>query len=185
MTLYPPFGKQGLGTLLTGLKKPKRKVFISYHHEMDQSQYNLFSRYFSDTLELFYDNSLERLLDSTDAEYLNRAIREEHVFGTSLTIVLCGAETYKRRWIDWEIHATLYYKHGLLGIALPTCARSPDKKCIVSQRLYENIQSGYAVWMQWTQDANILNAGIEEAVRRSSQTSLITNSAPKMKKSLP
>ena len=169
MTLYPPFGKQGLGTLLTGPKKPKRKVFISYHHRMDQGQYDSFSRYFSDTLELFHDNSLERLLDSTDAEYLNRTIREEHIFGTSVTIVLCGAETYKRRWIDWEIHATLYYEHGLLGIALPTCTRSYDNKCIVPERLHENIQSGYAVWMQWTQDANILNARIEEAVRRSSQ----------------
>jgi hypothetical protein len=184
MTQYPPFFKHNLGTLLTGLKKPKRKVFIGYHHRVDQVWYDTFSKYFSDTLELFYDNSLERLFDSTNAEYLNRAIREEHIFGTSVTIVLCGAETYKRRWIDWEIHATLHYEHGLLGIGLPLCARTPEGKYIVPNRLYENILSGYAVWTPWTEDATLLNSKIEEAVRKSSETSLIRNSAPKMERSL-
>ena len=172
------------GSLLRGLKIPKRKVFVSYHHDNDQYWYDTFSGYFSETLELFYDNSLERGIDSTNSGYLNREIREEYIFGTSVTIVLCGQETYKRRWVDWEIHATLYYSHGLLGIALPTCARdSVTRNYLVPPRFYENYISGYAVWMEWTEDAGILKAQIEEAVRRSSYTSLIKNSATKMKRS--
>jgi hypothetical protein len=172
-------------TYITGLLQPvKRKVFISYHHRNDQYYYDLFSQYFSETLELFYDNSLDRSIDSTNAEYLNRKIREEYIFGTSTTILLCGSETWKRRWVDWEIHATLYYKHGLLGIILPTCTLSKDNKYIVSARLHENLQSGYAVLMSWTNEENLLKANIEEAVKNSNlSTSKICNSTAKMKKS--
>ena len=186
MSSYPPFPPRTgpLGTLLTGLRPPKRKVFISYHHNNDQYWYDLFSQHFSDTLDLFYDNSLDRQIDSTNAQYVNRRIREEHIFGTSVTIVLCGAETYKRRWVDWEIHSTLHYSHGLLGIGLPTCFISYDNKFIVPERLHQNIASGYAVWMQWTDNATILNSQIEVAVRNSSQKSLIRNSPTKMKRSL-
>jgi Thoeris protein ThsB, TIR-like domain len=171
---------------LLGLLKPiKRKVFISYHHGNDQAYYNLFSQYFSNTLDLFYDNSLERALDSTNAEYLNRKIREENIFGTSLTIVLCGPETWKRRWVDWEIHATLHHQHGLLGIILSTCTISPENRYLVPDRLHENIVSGYALWMHWTDDASILKTNMEAAIQRSnSQKSTIMNSATKMKKSL-
>lgn len=172
------------------VRPPRRKVFISYHHENDQYWYNLFSTFFSDTLDLFYDNSLDREEDSTNAEYLNRKIREEYIFGTSLTIVLCGPETWKRRWVDWEIHATLEYKHGLMGIILPTCATYYDyityvTRYRVPQRLAENLASAYAIWTHWITDANILKNHIEEAVRRSAFASLIRNGTAKMKKSLP
>jgi hypothetical protein len=170
---------------LLGLLKPiKRKVFISYHHKTDQTYYNLFSQYFSDTLDLFYDNSLDRALDSTNSEYLNRKIREENIFGTSLTIVLCGSETGKRRWIDWEIHATLHYQHGLLGIILPTCSKDNLNKFLVPDRFHENVESGYALWMHWTQDASILKTNMEAAIQRSNSKLLIKNSAAKMKRSL-
>lgn len=170
---------------LRGLLRPvKRKVFISYHHDTDQVYYDLFSQYFSETLNLFYDNSLERALDSTNSEYLNRKIREEYIFGTSLTIVLCGSETGKRRWVDWEIHATLHHQHGLLGIVLPTCSKDIQGRSLVPDRLHENIASSYALWMHWTQDANILKTNMETAVQRSSSKLLIRNSAPKMKRSL-
>ena len=166
------------------IPKPiKRKVFISYQHKNDQYWYDQFSSYFSDSLDLFYDNSLDRFIDSDNAEYLNRRIREEYIFGTSVTIVLCGSETWKRRWIDWEIHATLHYEHGLLGIALPKCTTSSEKKYIVPSRLHENVVSGYAVWMTWPENVTILNTQVEDAIRRSSQTSLIRNSTEKMKRS--
>lgn len=172
-----------LGRGLSQLKIPKRKIFISYHHKIDQGWYDNFSKLFSEALDLFYDNSLERKIDGTDAEYLNRKIREEYIFGTSVTIVLFGPETYKRRWVDWEIHATLHHQHGLLGIVLPTCARDYAGNNLVPDRFYENYQSGYALWMHWTTDAALLKTKIEEAVKNSSQTSLIKNLAQKMKRS--
>jgi len=47
-------------------------------------------------LDIFTDKSLERRIDSEDADYLRRTIRENNISGSSLTIVLCGAETWKR-----------------------------------------------------------------------------------------
>ena len=179
----PSFSRGSFGSAFPYSKPIKRKIFISYHHKNDQGWYDGFSRYFSDTLELFYDNSLERRIDSDDSDYLNRKVREEYIFGTSVTIVLCGSETWKRRWIDWEIHATLFYKHGLIGIGLPTCSRNYNQKYIVPTRLHQNVDSGYALWMDWTENAAILNQNIQEAVRRSSFTSLKRNEDLKMQRS--
>jgi len=76
-----------LGAL--GIRTPvKRKVFISYHHTNDQYYYNEFSRLFSQTFDIFHDNSLDRKIDSTNAVYVNRKIREDHIVGSSITIVL-------------------------------------------------------------------------------------------------
>ncbi len=178
-----PFSRGPFGVGFPYIKPPKRKVFISYHHKNDQGWYDSFSKYFSDTLDLFYDNSLERRIDSDNSKYLNQKIREECIFGTSITIVLCGYESWKRRWVDWEIHATLYYEHGLLGIGLPKCAISNDLKYIVPSRLHSNIESGFGVWMTWTDNAVVLTQNIEEAFRRSSQTRLIQNADTKMQRS--
>jgi hypothetical protein len=174
----PSFGGLGIGIPV------KRKVFVSYHHANDQYYYNEFSKYFSQSYDIFYDNSLDRKIDSTNAEYVNRKIREDYIVGSSATIVLCGSETFKRRWVDWEIHATLYHKHGLLGIVLPTCQRNLNQQFVVPDRLVENVNSGYARWIHWTNDVNVLKSEIEAAVQSSkSNARLIVNSAQKMKRS--
>lgn len=158
----------------------KRKVFVSYHHGGDQAWYDYFARTFSATYDILYDNSLERRIDSDDTGYVDRAIRENNIFGTSATIVLCGAETWKRKYVDWEIYATLHYKHALLGVALPSAPRNTIGQVIVPNRLHLNIQSGYAGWMDWT-DSPVLIAGqVEGAIALASNTSRISNSEQKM-----
>ena len=182
MTLYsydPPYGG-----LLSALLRPKRKVFISYHHRNDQGWYDYFSNSFSEGIELFTDNSIDRIIDSDQSEYLNRTIREEYIFGSSITIVLCGSETWKRRWVDWELYSTLHYEHALLGIILPNCTKTVNNLYIVPTRLHNNIESGYACWMEWPQNAQILSDNIEIAINRSSQKTLIRNQDKKMGKSL-
>ncbi len=86
----------------------RRKVFISYHHRGDQEWSNRFTKLFAEHYEIFYDNSLDGRIRSDDPEYIHRAIREDHIVGSSITIVLCGAETWKRKYVDWEIHSTLH-----------------------------------------------------------------------------
>ena len=75
---------------------------------------------FADDYEVIQDNSVEREIDSNDAEYVTRRIREDFITGSSCTVVLCGAETPQRKFVDWEIKATLDKEHGLIGINLPT-----------------------------------------------------------------
>lgn len=136
--------------LLAALVKPtRRKVFVSYHHGGDQAYYDEFSRFFHDQYEAIRDNSLERLVQSDDTEYVMRQIREQYITGTSCTIVLIGAKSHERKYLDWEIKATLDKSHGLVGIVLPTHAKNPTGEIIVPDRFLDNHKTGYAVWSHW------------------------------------
>ncbi|WP_112196666.1 TIR domain-containing protein [Pseudomonas sp. LG1E9] len=168
--------------LLAGLEKPmKHRIFLSYHHSFDQGYYDAFSKHFHDTLEAIHDKSLDKEIDSDNVDYVMRKIRDEYLTGTSSTIVLIGAETYTRKYIDWEIKATLDKEHALVGVYLPTAKRSADgSKIIVPGRLYDNVASGFASLVSWetiTASANALDDCIKAAKAKSK--SLIDNSREK------
>ena len=157
-----------------GLLLKKRSIFVSYHHFRDQLYYDDFSRVFSDTYDVIEDNSVDRILDSDDPEYVIRRIREGHITGSSCTIVLCGPETPWRKYIDWEIKATLDKEHGIIGINLPNNPKNHLGNVYVPVRLYDNILSGYAIWINWEQlNINSLKLYIELAINR--PKSLINN----------
>lgn len=169
MTIYPGLGLQTLGVV-------KRRVFVSYHHGGDQQYYNAFSNMFHDTYEALFDNSLERKIDSDNSEYVLRKIREDYLTGTSCTIVLVGRDTWGRKFVDWEIDATLSKQHGLLGLQLPSLP-IVSNTVTVPDRLSDNINSGYALWMRWdylASNPSILSTWIEQATAR--DKSLICNS---------
>lgn len=74
---------------------------------------------------------------------------------------MIGSETYKRKWIDWEINASLRpygdrKRNGLLGSYLPDAIDTPA-------RLQENIDTGYAVTMKWENISWKLKSKIQEA----------------------
>lgn len=159
------------------LSSIRRKIFISYYHREDQAYYNALSDKIHDQMDLVFDNSLDRQIDSEDQNYVIQRIRDSYIEGTSCTVVLCGAETFKRRYVDWEIKATLDKQHGLIGLQLPTLIAGPSGMVTVPERLHQNIQSGYAVWQSWSAlmaSPAIIKSWIEAAV--SSETSMIVNS---------
>jgi hypothetical protein len=159
----------------------KHKVFMSYHHRGDQGYYDAFSKAFHDKYETIFDNSLEREIDSDDTNYVMRRIRENHIVGTSCTIVLVGQNTMARKYVDWEIMATLEKQHGLIGVRLPTAPITSANKVIVPSRLYDNIQSGFALWVTWeevTSNITRLNQYVADAKTRS--PALIANQRPRM-----
>lgn len=140
-----------LGAGFGGRALVKRRVFVSYHHGGDQAYYNAFSETFHDSYEVITDNSLERKVDSEDVEYVMRRIRENHITGSSCSIVLVGKHTHERKYADWEIKATLDKEHGLIGVRLPTAPLTPQNTVLVPARLHDNIQSGYALWVSWAE----------------------------------
>lgn len=164
---YPSIrGSQGLDWLPSTL--PVRpKVFVSYHHRRDRVFYEEFCRVFADTYDVCHDDSVDREIDSDDSEYVIRRIRKDYLTGTSCTIVLCGAQTRWRKFVDWEIKATLDKQHGLIGVNLPNnprdawgCVHKPD-------RLQDNIDAGYAVWLDWSglliDGPSVLRAALQRA----------------------
>jgi hypothetical protein len=154
---------------LLGTQPPvKHKVFVSFHHGGDQPYYDAFSTTFHDTYESIFDNSLERRVDSDDVNYVRRRIRESYIKGSSCTIVLVGAQTWGRKYVDWEIDATLEMGHALIGVRLPTAPVS-EGKVIVPDRLHDNIVSGYALWENWarvTSNAVQLDAFVAAAKQK-------------------
>jgi hypothetical protein len=171
-----------MGSLLSSIgKQIRRSIFISYHHKGDQGYYNLLSSNFHDRLNLITDNSLERQIDSSDTDYIMRRIREHHLHGSSCTVVLCGADTWGRKYVDWEILASLNQGMGLVGVWLPTLPSGQNGGTHKPRRLQDNIDSGYAEWINWNdlaRDHSVLLDAIERAVGKSG--TLIDNTRARM-----
>ncbi|MEP2058205.1 MAG: TIR domain-containing protein [Maribacter litoralis] len=138
----------------------KRNVFISYYHNDDQVKREEFGNLFRD---LMIDQSVK--LDDIDSEnsndYIHRLINEGFMKDATVLAVLLGPNTQCRKHVDWEIGGALNIKvgdryAGLLGIRLPS---HPDyglgetyNEANYSERFYANIESGYAVVIDWTEN---------------------------------
>lgn len=159
----------------------RRRVFMSYHHGRDQRFYDEFSRFFHDGYEAVFDNSLERQIDSDNVNYVIQRIRDCFISSTSCTIVLLGAETPQRKYVDWEMKATLDKEHGLLGIVLENCQLAPNGGPICPTRFVQDYSSGHArmgYWKGLTVDT--LKQLVESAI--AAPVSLINNSHPMMQR---
>src|SRR5262245_24396357 len=95
--MVPPRGRRLLGaastsprTVLGGWGLPsKRQIFTSYHHALDSGYYRALAA-MCDDCTFLQDNSPDRRIDSDDADYQERRLREGFINGTSVTVVLCG-----------------------------------------------------------------------------------------------
>ena len=102
-----------------------RNVFVSYSHRLDQDVVDEFRRKFGNDKMVFSDCSLENkdLSHLSDDTIKNNYIRPQLRL-SSVTIVLIGAETGGRWWVDWEIYFSLRKsagneRNGILGILIP------------------------------------------------------------------
>lgn len=166
--------------LRSSLRPTKPRIFVSYHHRYDQAYADRFAQLFDDTYDAVTDRSLDAEIDSDDCDYVYQRIRDDFITGTSCTIVLCGADTFNRKYVDWEIKATLDKQHGLVGVLLPTHRASANGKFTVPDRLHDNIQAGYAHWLSWTDNVQNMTSAINQARERAMRTWLIANSRPMM-----
>lgn len=164
----------------------RSRAFVSYHHKNDQAWCDSFCYRFGEDYRVFTDRRLDEPVRSDDPEYVNRAIRERHIKGSSITIVLCGEETFRRKYVDWEIHSTLVAGKPLLGILLPTLKRNASGIRIIPDRLYDNWLTQYAHVLEWTYEPHTLRVAIGEAKRRARQNRAgLSNSRLKMPRNLP
>ena len=102
----------------------RHKVFISYCYEDDEVWKDCFIRMMGYRI---VDKSV-KVGDIIDDNVLTvdtlRRVREEHLAEATVTVVLIGPRTWQRKFVDWEIGATLRDTRlnprcGLLGILLP------------------------------------------------------------------
>ena len=147
------------GKLLT----PKHKVFVSYHHDNDQRDREKFEKLFSDYYDIMISKSVQ--LGDIDPDLktdtIRQKIRDEYLRDSTVTVVLIGKETWKRKHVDWEIgasirHTKLNPRSGLLGIFLPDhpdFGRDKYNPYIIPPRLHYNAKCGYASLYDWSDDA--------------------------------
>ena len=146
----------------------RRNLFVSYHHKLDQLFYNSLTTTYGAGFTWFHNNSVEERVQSNNSDYIYRRISENHITGSSCTIVLCGQDTPWRKHVDWEVKATLDKQHGLIALILPTMRlHFSSGKFLVGDRIWNNIFSGYAVGVWWEEivrEPALLKRRIEEAI---------------------
>ena len=103
----------------------KHKVFISYHHANDQAYKEALFE-LNDTYDLFSDASVDTgdVDDNLDDDAIRQKIRDEYLKDSTVTIVLVGLETKKRKHVDWEIYSSMFdgtrnKRSGVLAVTLP------------------------------------------------------------------
>ena len=152
------------------------KVFVSYHHANDQIYREKFEKMMGSHM---ISGSVEMgdIEDGLKTETIRQKIRDEYLGDTSVTVVLIGTETWKRKHVDWEISSSLRKteknpRSGLIGILLPTYKRpSPGKfdQYTIPPRLYDNYECDFAVIYSWTEDPNEMKSRIHDAYNRKSR----------------
>ena len=188
-------------------KPPKRNVFISSFHA-DRSEVDRFIYRWALQEEVFTPKALctfdnDDFINSTNTEYVMSEIRRKYIGDASVTIVLIGSCTHSRRYVDWEIKASLRQgdslPNGLLAYVLPS-AMPPaygalgvllerDKRTWphLPERLaanwnYYQQQSSYARYFETPTHASDLRQQIENAFwDRTNRASLIKNDSLMMK----
>src|SRR4051794_8917026 len=89
----------------------RRKCFISYHHA-DEAEVNDFIKVYDGMHDAFIARGIGEampgdVIDSTDTDYVMRRVRELYVGDSTVTLVMLGRCTWARRYVDWEIQASL------------------------------------------------------------------------------
>jgi hypothetical protein len=154
----------------------RHKVFVSFHHGNDAGYKERFEQIcdgyiISGSVD---DGDIDTSLPTGT---IRQRIRDKYLRDTSVTVVLIGRETWKRKHVDWEIGSSLRNtklnpRSGLIGIILPSYPRpSPGHydHCTIPPRLWDNVECEYAGVYGWTEDPEVLADLIHEAYKRKSK----------------
>jgi hypothetical protein len=147
------------------------KIYISYDETNDQEYRDRLEALCYDKACISRSPTLRIIGDASDTEELCLRVRNEQLKDSSVTIVLIGKDTWKRKIIDWEILSSLHdsdihSRNGLLGIVLPTYVRKDLEMynpLTIPKRLYHNLACNYAKICTWTNNVSLLNGLIEDA----------------------
>tara|TARA_R110001592_G_scaffold88299_10_gene260067 strand:+ start:2786 stop:3634 length:849 start_codon:yes stop_codon:yes gene_type:complete len=186
---YSDFKRQN-GLFSWGIALPniltKRNVFVSFHHgepEVDadcgQRWKEKFEKLFAGRYDTISTKSVQDgdIGDGIKTETIRQKIRDNHIADATVTIVLIGPETWKRKHVDWEISSSIIdtknnKRCGLLGIFLPThndFGKAKFNQYTIPPRLYYNFKSGFAKLYHWNEDPDVVHQWIEDAFQRRSK----------------
>jgi hypothetical protein len=179
-----------LRTLVPPPLPVRRTVFISFC-QYDRAAVDDFVHRWTVEERVFIPKALgtafgSDLINSDNAEYVMGTIRRDYLSDSTITLALIGTCTHSRRFVDWEIKASLrqgenYTPNGLLGILL-----SPLQSAHLPPRFAANWERGeancYARYRHEPSSAQELRTWLEDAfAARTTRAQLIKNSANMMR----
>ena len=147
----------------------RHKTFISYHHD-DQEEVDKFIETFDHDRDVFIaravgsDQTMDELIESDDDDYVMRRIREDHIRDSTVTLVFVGKNTWSRKFVDWELAASLHQgskaglPNGVLAILSPELSEA-----LLPDRFVDNWESGYAKFHPYPKNRTQLSKWVDQA----------------------
>jgi len=167
-----------------GYTTKKHKTFISFHHE-DELERKKFEREFSQQFDGYVSKSVQDgdIDPKNKTETIRQKIRDNFISDTTVTVVLIGQCTWRRKHVDWEISHSIRdtqknKRNGLIGILLPSYnaygyslkrtenGRSSYDPYTIPPRLYDNVECGFAKIYSYPSNPDELRKWIHEAFER-------------------
>ena len=157
----------------------KRNVFITYHHA-DQKEVDdfvaLFGGWFN-SMRVLGVSDEDDLVDSDNTDYVLRRIREKCMYGSSATIALIGECSWARKYVDWEIAATLRNnpndpRGAVLALQLPCIDGRNDvtlpERLAMNRRYDSSVHKelAYASYHRYPGSGSSLAQWVEDAIVR-------------------
>ncbi len=157
----------------------RHNVFISYHHKNDEIYKREFERLFSSVYDILETKAVSDgdISPFLQTETIRQKIRDEFIRTATVTVVLIGSETWKRKHVDWEISSSIRdtkfnSRTGLIGILLPTYPRvsmSSYNHGTIPPRLQDNVDCGFAEIYDWSDNPYEVQQWIHDAFKRRTQ----------------
>lgn len=156
-----------------------RRVFFSFHHEGDIRRIgqvrNSWVTKPNQEDAGFVDAAAWESIKGQGDETVKRWIATQ-LDGTSVTIVLIGAETSTRPWVLYEIAESHNKGNGLLGIYIHNCKDLDGRTCRQGENPFRKVfftesgktlEASYPVYDWFSGDGyNNMGKWIEEAARK-------------------
>ena len=154
----------------------RHKVFVSYYHTEDQAARDRFENLYVGTYEIMDSRSVKigEIPYGLSLDETARRIRDDKLSDSTVTVVLIGKNTWRRKFVDWEIAGTIRDtaanpRSGLLGIFLPSHP-SYGGNCYdpytIPPRLHDNVECGFASLHDWSDSPATVALWIDSAYRR-------------------
>lgn len=130
----------------------KKRVFLSFIAEDRDRVQGLRLLAANPNYDLeFYDESVRVPINSQDADYVKRVIREK-INRTSITVCLISERTHTSEWVNWELEESHKKGNKIIAMALKGVERA------VLPKVIRDLNLSFYAW-----DPELLNRLIQEA----------------------
>jgi len=151
------------------------KVFVSYHHENDDEYRDDFEDILKiNGISVVKSVQMGDINPGLKTDTIRQKIRDEYLRDSTVTVVLVGKDTFKRKHVDWEIASSIRksktnLRSGLVGMLVPShpaCGKREYDPHTIPPRLYDNIECDFAELHDWTENPQEIQNFIHSAYER-------------------